>query len=126
MVKRDPELLVAELTPVRLDAVEIDDLVDMTDSLDCFLLASGLVDVSDSVLGGNCGAGPDGCLGGNLGAALLVVSLEAHAGPPHSFLPLMADFQYHGQHQRQMRILQGEVCWLSVVSMEDPVSSLAS
>jgi hypothetical protein len=72
MVKRDPELLVAELTPVRLDAVEIDDLVDMTDSLDCFLLASGLVDVSDSVLGGSCGAGPDGCLGGNLGAALLV------------------------------------------------------
>jgi hypothetical protein len=72
MVKSDPELLVAELRPVRADAVEIEDLVDNTDSLDCFLLTSGLADVSEGVLGGNCGAGPDGCLGGNLGAALLV------------------------------------------------------
>jgi hypothetical protein len=71
MVKSDPELLVAELIPVRVDAVEIDDLVDITDSLDCFLLISGLAYVSEGVLGGNCGAGPDGCLGGNLGAALL-------------------------------------------------------
>jgi hypothetical protein len=71
MAKSDPELLVAELIPVRADVVEIDDLVDITDSLDCFLLMSGLVDIPEGVLGGNCGAGPDGCLGGNLGAALL-------------------------------------------------------
>jgi hypothetical protein len=71
MVKSDPELLVAELIPVRVDAVEIDDLVDIVDSLDCFLLTSGLADVSEGVLGGNCGAVPDGCLGGNFGAALL-------------------------------------------------------
>ena len=68
-------MLVAELRPVRLDAVEIEDLVDTTDSLDCFLLTSGLPDmfegVSEGLLGGNCGAGPDGCLGGSLGAALL-------------------------------------------------------
>lgn len=75
MVKSDPELLVAELGPVREDAVEIEDLVDITDSLDCFLSISGLADIVDGVseglLGGNCGDGPDGCLGGSLGAALL-------------------------------------------------------
>jgi hypothetical protein len=38
----------------------------------------------------------------------------------------MADFQYRDLHQRQMRILQGEVHWSSVVSMADLVSSLAS
>lgn len=75
MVKSGPELLVAELTPVRVDAVEIEDLVDTTDSLDCFLSTSGLADmfegVSEGLLGGSCGAGPEGCLGGSLGAALL-------------------------------------------------------
>ena len=75
MVKSDPELLVAELRPVQEDAVEIEDLVDITDSLDCFLSISGLADIVDGVseglLGGNCGDGPDGCLGGSLGAALL-------------------------------------------------------
>jgi hypothetical protein len=55
-----------------------------------------------------------------------LVSLGAHAEPLHSFRLWMADFQYRGLHQRRMRILQGEVRWSSVVSMEDPVSSLAS
>lgn len=75
IVNSGPELLVAELTPVRVDAVEIEDLVDTTDSLDCFLLISGLPDmfegVSEGLLDGNCGTAPDGCLGGSLGAALL-------------------------------------------------------
>jgi hypothetical protein len=75
IVKSDPELLVAELIPVRVDVVEIEDLVDITDSLDCFLPISGLADilegVSESLLGGRFGDGPDGCLGGSLGAALL-------------------------------------------------------
>ncbi|KAG9967373.1 hypothetical protein KCU61_g102, partial [Aureobasidium melanogenum] len=75
IVKSGPELLVAELIPVRVDAVEIEDLVDTIDSLDCFLSISGLPDmfegVSEGLLGGSCGAGPDGCLGGSLGAALL-------------------------------------------------------
>lgn len=75
IVKSDPELLVAELIPVRVDAVETEDLLDITDSLDCFRLISGLADmfegVSEGLLGGNCGDGPDGCLGGNLGAAFL-------------------------------------------------------
>lgn len=75
IVKSGPELLVAELIPVRVDAVDIEDLVDTTDSLDCFLSTPGLPDmfegVSEGLLGGSCGAGPDGCLGGSLGAALL-------------------------------------------------------
>jgi hypothetical protein len=75
IVKSDPELLVAELTPVRVDVVETEDLVDITDSLDCFLFISGLADVfegvSEGILGGKFGDGPDGCLGGSLGAALL-------------------------------------------------------
>lgn len=75
IVKSDAELLVAEFIPVRPDAVEIEDLVDVTDSLDCFLAMSGLADVfegvSEGLLGGNFGDGPDGCLGGSLGAAFL-------------------------------------------------------
>ena len=84
IVNSDPELFVAELRPVREDAVEIDDLVDITDSLDCFLLMSGLADmfegVSEGLLGGNCGDGPDGCLGGNLGAAFLTGRLGIVGG----------------------------------------------
>jgi hypothetical protein len=75
IVNSDPELLVAELIPVRVDVVEIEDFVDITDSFDCFLPISGLADifegVSEGLLGGRFGDGPDGCLGGNLGAAFL-------------------------------------------------------
>lgn len=84
IVKSDPELLVAELIPVRPDAVETEDLVDTTDSVDCFLLISGLADVfegvSEGLLGGNCGDGPDGCLGGSLGAAFLAGRLGIVGG----------------------------------------------
>jgi hypothetical protein len=75
IVKSDPELLVVELIPVRVDVVEIEDLVDITDSLDCFLPIPGLADIfdgdSEGLLGGRFGDGPDGCLGGSLGAAVL-------------------------------------------------------
>lgn len=86
-------MLVAELRPVRVDAVEIDDLVDITDSVDCFLLISGLPErfegVSDGLLGGSCGDGPDGCLGGSLGAVLLA-GLFGIVGGARSTTPLIS------------------------------------